>query len=130
MEGGASGEIFDRLLSAEELNKVRDKFMEDCEHSLEEAMRKHVSLTVSKLKPLQEGKGAFRIPIWIWGILLFFAYDDIFRWMTSPLFFYPLLMLGGVYGILSSLGLAGPAIMVVRQSVNLALTRAGINFEI
>ena len=43
MEGGASGEIFDRLLSTEELNKVRDKFMEDCEHALEEAKRKHVS---------------------------------------------------------------------------------------
>ena len=34
---------FTRLLSEQDLNKVRDKFNEDAEFALEEAIRKHVS---------------------------------------------------------------------------------------
>ena len=35
--------IFDKLLSEVELNKVKDKFKQDIETCLEEALRKHVS---------------------------------------------------------------------------------------
>jgi len=35
--------MYDKLLSEVELNKVKDRFKQDVETSLEEALRKHVS---------------------------------------------------------------------------------------
>jgi hypothetical protein len=36
--------LYSRLLSEEDLNKVKDKFNEDTEFALEEAVRKHVRI--------------------------------------------------------------------------------------
>jgi len=38
--------MYDKLLSEVELNKVKDKFKDDCESSLDEAIRKHVSIYI------------------------------------------------------------------------------------
>ena len=35
--------MFGKLLSEQEINRVKDKFAEDTDNSLEEAIRKHVS---------------------------------------------------------------------------------------
>ena len=36
--------MFGKLLSEQEINRVKDKFAEDTDNSLEEAIRKHVSI--------------------------------------------------------------------------------------
>jgi hypothetical protein len=45
------------------------------------------------------------VPIWLWVLLAFFAFDNIMSWLSSPLFFYPLVFIGGCIMMLYSMGL-------------------------
>ena len=77
-----------RILTEEEVNKVRAKFEEETEFAYEEALRAH--------KNIQDTN----IPIWIWVLLAWFASDNIAGYLTSPIFFYPMVLLAGVAVIL------------------------------
>lgn len=65
-------------------------------------------------------------------MLLFFGYDDIFRIISSPLMFYPLLLIFALVALAFSLG-GGAAITqgllpMVRMSLNMGLRKVGIPF--
>ena len=107
MMSGSIARKKDTLLSPEDITKIKDKFEDDCEHALEEAMRLHHNIF---------GGG---IPIYFWAIFVFFAYDDIFRWLSSPIFFYPLLFVATFAGLLQSLGLLMPIIQAARVAIRL-----------
>lgn len=104
------------MLSESDLNKVRDRFNEDTQNMLDDAMRKHSNL------------GTGGAPIWLYGLLLFFAYDDIFRMCMNPLLFYPIMLVLSCTGLMYSMGLGPMMIPVVRQSANVGLRAAGIPF--
>lgn len=76
--GGSFCSQKDQLLSADDLTRIKDKFKEDCEHALEEAIRLHHNINNNG------------IPIYFWVLFFYFAYDDIFRWFASPMLFYPM----------------------------------------
>ena len=84
-----------RLLSEQDINKVKDKFNEDVEFVLEEAIRKHHNLQNSQ------------IPWYMYLLLAFFASDNILSWLSSPIIFYPLMLVLGAFAMLYSAGL-GP----------------------
>ena len=107
---------YSRLLTEEDLNRVRDKFQEDIDFVLEEAIRKHHNVQSTS------------IPWWIYLVLAFFAADNILSWLTSPFIFYPLIIILGFVSILYSMGLGGVMLVVIRQSANLILRRVGIDF--
>ena len=109
-------EIYDRLLSEQELNKVRDKFYEDIEFVLEEAIRKHHNIQATS------------VPWWIYLLLAFFAADNVMGWISSPLIFYPLMLIFGSIAMLYSMGLGSLMGPLARQVVNGGLRGAGINF--
>lgn len=46
-------------------------------------------------------------PLWLYVVLVYFAYDDIFRMLANPLLFYPLALTISIIGLLYSMGL-GP----------------------
>jgi hypothetical protein len=75
--------------------KIRDKFDKDIGDILEEANDKHRNFSKSG------------VPIFFWFIFLFFAYDDILRYIGSPILFYPLLFI--LMGILVVIALVGTA---------------------
>ena len=75
------------------MNKVRAKFEEETEFAYEEALRAH--------KNIQDTN----IPVWIWVLLAWFASDNIAGYLTSPIFFYPLVLLAGLAVILHQLGI-------------------------
>lgn len=101
----------DTLLSPEEITKIREKFEDDCEHALEEAIRLHHNIY---------GGG---VPIYFWALFVFFAYDDIFRYLASPIFFYPLVFFGMCAALLQSLGLLMPLYQAARISLKLAYSQ-------
>lgn len=68
----------EQLLSPNDITRIKDKFEQDCEHALEEAIRLHHNIYSTG------------IPIYFWALFVFFAYDDIFKWLASPILFYPL----------------------------------------
>lgn len=101
----------DQLLSADDITKVKDKFMDDCEHALEEAIRLHHNIYNTG------------IPIYFWAIFIFFAYDDIFRWLSSPILFYPMIFLATLAGLMQSLGLLMPAVQAAKIMFNVGYTQ-------
>mmetsp|Transcript_14233 Transcript_14233/g.12553 ORF Transcript_14233/g.12553 Transcript_14233/m.12553 type:complete len:123 (+) Transcript_14233:126-494(+) len=101
----------DQLLSADDITRIRDKFEEDCNHALEEAIRLHHNI---------HNNG---IPIYFWALFLFFAYDDIFRWLASPVLFYPLCFIATLAGLMQSLGLLMPAVSAIKVTVRLAYSQ-------
>lgn len=63
-------------------------------------------------------------------MLAFFAADNVLSWIASPFIFYPLMMILGVIAMLYSMGLGTIIFPIFRQSVNLILRRAGVDFVI
>jgi hypothetical protein len=110
MNGGFSAKK-DQLLTADDITKIRDRFEDDCEHALEEAIRAHHNIYSSG------------IPLYFWALFVFFAYDDIFRWLSSPVFFYPLLFLATLAALAQSLGLLMPGIQAARVMFNVAYSQ-------
>ena len=108
--------MFGKLLSESDMNKVKDRFNEDVTKELEDALRKHHNL------------GAGGTPLWLYVILVYFAYDDIFRMLANPLLFYPLIVVTSIIAMLYSMGLGPVMIPVVKTSLNMGLRSAGIPF--
>lgn len=95
------------LLTEDEITKVKDKFEDDWDHALEEAKRLHHNIY---------GGG---IPYYFWIIFVFFAYDDILRWLSTPILFLPLVFLATAALLLQSLGLLMPLIQTARIMFNM-----------
>ena len=98
-----------KLLSEGEINKVKDKFKEDCQNMLEDALRKHHNISTGAT------------PVWLYVILVYFAYDDIFRMMANPILFYPLMFTASILAMLYSMGLGPIMVPVARTSINMGL---------
>ena len=47
------------------------------------------------------------MPVWLWIALAWFASDNIAGYLTSPILFYPLVILAGIAVILHQLGVLG-----------------------
>ena len=73
-----------KILSEDEVTKVRNKFNEDTDASLQEALDRH------------RNNAAGEIPWWMWVLLAWFASDNIMNWLASPIFFYPLILIASV----------------------------------
>ena len=84
-----------RLLDEEEINRVMDRFTDDTEAMLEEAIRKREEFKQSKV----------RVPWYLWVLIGIFAIDDILDWIHTPLILYPLILVIGVYLGLQYLGM-------------------------
>jgi hypothetical protein len=98
----------DQLLSPDDITHIKDKFEQDCEHAFEEAIRLHHNVYSTG------------IPLPFWAMFVFFAYDDILKWLASPILFYPLVFCGLVAALMQSLGLLMPAIQAAKISFNIA----------
>lgn len=72
------------VLTAEEVNRVRVKFLADIDFAFEEAIQKH------------RGVASTEVPLWLWALLLWFASDNILGYMASPILYYPLILIGSV----------------------------------
>ena len=104
------------LLTESDINRVRDKFNEDCNTALEDAIRKHHNM------------GSGSTPLWLYATLVYFAYDDIFRMLGNPLLFYPLVVALSILAMLWSMGLGPVMVPIMRQSANLGLRRVGVPY--
>ena len=81
------------IFSQEFVNTTWEKFNEDADFSLEEA--------VNRFKNISNGA----IPTWLWVILAWFASDNIMGYISSPIMFYPFVMIGGAVLCCYQLGL-------------------------
>ena len=108
--------MYQRLLSESDINRVKDRFYEDINNVLEEAIRKHKNISTGG------------IPIWFYVIFVYFAYDDIFRMLANPLLFYPLVLVFSVVSMLYSLGLGPVMVPMAKSSLNVGLRQAGVPY--
>ena len=101
---------------------MRLKFEEETEFAYEEALRAHKNISDTN------------IPVYIWVLLAWFASDNIAGYLTSPIFFYPLVLLAGIAVILHQLGILKLLIEIglpqVRTQVNTILARTPIPFRL
>lgn len=110
--------MYAKLLTEADINRVRDKFYEDANIQLEEAIRKHQNVSMGGT------------PLWLYIVLVYFAYDDIFRMLANPLLFYPIMLVSSIIGMLYSMGLGPIMVPAIKQTVNLGFRQAGIPYQI
>jgi hypothetical protein len=49
-------------------------------------------------------------PVWLYVMLAYFAYDDIFRMIMNPILFYPIMFVTSIVAMMYSIGL-GPVMV-------------------
>ena len=77
-----------KILPEQDITRVRNKFLDDIEFIYEEAIARHRNIATTK------------IPILMWIALVWFASDNIFGYLQSPILFYTLVLLSGIAVIL------------------------------
>ena len=111
-----------RILSEEEIARVKDKVYEDAGILLEEAINRHKNI------------GSTDIPVYFWILLAWFAIDDIFGWLSSPILFYPLVLLAGIALVMHQLGILTMFLSVVmsgwREKANGFIAMTPIPFRL
>ena len=85
-------------MSEVEINKCKDRFREEAEKVLEDALRLHTNMS---------GGG---IPTWFLALFAWLASDYAWRLAMSPFLFYPIMLVASVVALLYSMGL-GPLII-------------------
>lgn len=73
-----------RILTEQEISSVNTKFLEDIDFTFEEALARHRNIVMQD------------IPMWMYVLLAWFASDNILGWLSSPLLFYPLVIIGSL----------------------------------
>jgi hypothetical protein len=73
-----------KILTEDDVTNVRNQFYLDIETLRTEAIDRHKNNSTGD------------IPWWMWVLLAWFASDNIMNWLASPIFFYPLIMLGSI----------------------------------
>jgi hypothetical protein len=68
--------------------------------------------------------------MWIYVLLAYFAYDDIFRMILNPILFYPIMFVTSIVAMMYSMGLGPVMIPAVKQTVNMSLRMAGVPFSV
>ena len=76
---------------------------------------------------LQQDKLQTQVPWWLWALLAFFAADNLMSWLSSPLVFYPAMLLLGALVIVHSLGLTYIVLPLVKQTVWFTVRRMRID---
>ena len=103
-QGGPSHDIVDEcdltikstgILKEEEINTVIKKFKEDTLHAYDEAIQAHKNKTREQM------------PLWMWGLLIYFSMDNIGGYLFHPLIFYPVLIFGTMFVVLFKMGMLG-----------------------
>ena len=97
------------MLSNSDINIIKKRFDEGIFSIYEDAKRKHENL-------LNTG-----MPWWGWLVIAYTGYDDVWRFITSSMFF-PLIILFGGFLILNHLGMTGP-VNTIRYLVQDQVTR-------
>lgn len=81
-----------RIVTEEELTRVKAKLYQDMEAEYTAAIRDH--------KNIQDTS----VPTWLWIALAWFASDNVAGWLSSPIFFYPLIIISGICVVLHQMG--------------------------
>ena len=107
-----------RVLPEEELTRVKERFVEDCEMAYDEALTRH------------RGGGNQEVPMWLWITLAWFASDNVMGWFSSPILFYPLIICLSVAVLLHQLGvlqiIVEASLPQVRRTVNSLLAKSPV----
>ena len=111
-----------KVIPEQDITTVRDKFVEDAEREYEEAIARHRNITTAS------------IPFAFWVALAWFASDNVMGWLSSPILFYPLVILAGILVILYQLGILPILIKMVvpqvKDRVNEVAMKAGIPYRL
>ena len=76
---------------------------------------------------LQNDKLQTQVPWWLWAVLAFFAADNLMSWLSSPLIFYPAMLVLGAFVIVHSLGLTYIVLPLVKQTLWFTVKRLRID---
>lgn len=63
----------------------------------------------------QEKDKSAPVPLWAIGLILWFGFDDIMRYLRNPLSLFFILLFGGVFVVLHSLNLLEPVRFILLQ---------------
>jgi len=68
--------------------------------------------------------------MWLYVVLVYFAYDDIFRMLANPILFYPLMFVSSMVAMMYSMGLGPIMIPAAQMSINTGFRMAGIPYQV
>ena len=104
------------------MSRVKDKFLEDIELAYEDAMNRHRNISTTS------------VPFVMWVALAWFASDNVMGWLSSPILFYPLVILAGILVILFQLGilpiLIKMGVPMVKDQVNGVAEKVGVPYRL
>lgn len=80
------------MVEPQEYQRIIIQFQDETENEYQSALNKKKGLDLKS------------IPKWFWFILLFFAYDNLLVWFSTPIIFYPLLLIGIIVALLYAAG--------------------------
>lgn len=89
----ASSIAISRVLSEDDINRVKNQFEDDCTGTYDEAINRHRNISTS------------HVPMWMYIALLWYSSDNIWGYMQSPIMFYPIIILLGAFFMIVQLGL-------------------------
>jgi len=110
------------IISEKALENSLNKIVEDFKGEYEEAIRKNKASELSN------------IPKWLWVVLVYFMYDDIWDMIKSPILFYPSMLILGFIVFCFTIGhgdipmaLTGNVWMLIKMFLGPRLKQLGIN---
>ena len=111
-----------QILDSGEIQRFKNQFQLDADTALQDAKRAH------------HGYATGGVPIWLWIVFFWFAYDDLWDYFQSPLVFWPVMTicmgLGAIYSMVGG-GIITQVIMpTARGSVNMGLRKIGVPFQV
>lgn len=73
------------------------------------------------------------MPTWLWGVLAFFASDNIFGYLSSPILFYPTILIGSILAVLWQLEIL-PVLIdqyapIAKRKANNVIEKTGLKFR-
>lgn len=68
--------------------------------------------------------------MFMYVLLAYFAYDDIWRMMFNPFIFTPLVFIISAVGILYTMGMGPIMVPLVKSEANKLLRRGGVPYQI
>lgn len=74
--------------------------------------------------------GSGSAPVWIYVLLAYFAYDDIFRMMWNPFIFTPLVFVISAVGLLYTMGMGPVMVPLAKAEANKLFRRFGVPFQV
>ena len=63
----------------------------------------------------------------MWALLIYFAADNVISWLSSPLIFYPIMLLVALFMLIQSMGLGHLMSTLAKETGHIIARQVGVD---